>query len=460
MKWEEYREHEGFKDDIVHGQQQQTRTMTDSQARSAQQITAAQGKAAREIVAAETAAAQQISAAQNQATRDLIANQDQSTHDLLAAQAETVYALDRGFGRLIASQDEMTAVMQHGFGAVTYGLEQISGGMQALRADFDWAMGAVLWKMEMQQATLRDILSILQSPLQGEAKELRQRAEDAYLNGWYEEALLDFLTSEQKNYQDFAVHQAIGNIYLYRQQPLNLEKAREYYLKAGKYATPRSAYHAALGYLYAGFVCYLQRDDAAALQHSRRALELYPSLIEAFYNHAKFAAAAAQPELAIPALETAIRANRDFAVKAYADADFENIASDVTGLMERLRSEARQQAEAQWFPLRTEIKRYSIAPSEKIFIRQQAEIETLLAQDTYFGYLDVLPKIAVCRKTFGDLRLPERDRLRGEANSLLPLARAHLADYVLDDTFREELNHELTELENLLTGIPGLTHLN
>ena len=125
-------------------------------------------------------------------------------------------------------------------------------------------MGTVLWKLELQHATLRNILATLQAPLDTQAKELRSRAEDAYANGWYDEALTDLLESEQKNYQDFAVHQAIGNIYLYYRQPADLDKAREYYLKAAKYAAPRSVPHAA-------FVCYLQKDDRAAIENARRA---------------------------------------------------------------------------------------------------------------------------------------------------------------------------------------------
>lgn len=54
--------------------------------------------------------------------------------------------------------------------------------------------------------------------------------------------------------------------------------------------------------------------------------------------------------------------------------------------MERLRAEARQQAEAQWQSLQTEINRYAIAPQERAQIeRAQAEVVALMKQDTYFG---------------------------------------------------------------------------
>jgi WD40 repeat protein/tetratricopeptide (TPR) repeat protein len=398
MKWETYLEFEGFKDDIVHGLERQT-------------------------------------------------------SEAAVVQAQTAYALNAGFGEMIAGQREMDAVMQSGFAAVSYGLESVSNGIESLRADFDWAMGAVLWKVELQHATLRNILTTLQAPLDTQAKELRSRAEDAYVNGWYDEALTDLLESEQKNYQDFAVHQTIGNIYLYHRQPADLDKAREYYQKAGKYATPRSASYAAQSFMHTAFVCYLQRDDQAAIEHARRATELAPQLVEAFFNHAKFAAAAGQAVVAIPSLERTIRIDRNYAIKARADADFENIEAAVADLMERLRSEARAQAETQvqGRTLQTEMDRYVIAPQERALIeRTQAEVEDLMKQDTYFGYLDVLVKSLACRKVFESLRLPERDRLRAQVTDASARLKAARAEYVVPDLFRTRLNCELAEIERLL----------
>jgi WD40 repeat protein len=345
MKWEEYLEHQGFKDDIVNGLERQAR-------------------------------------------------------DVVAAQAESTRSLDRGFGALIAGQQEMNAVLRDGFEAVSFGLDQIAEGIEALRADFDWAMGAVLWKLEMQQAVLRDILATLQAPLDTVAKELRRRAEDGYLNGWYAEALADFLESEQKNYQDFAVHQAIGNIYLYQQRPANLEKAREYYLKTGKYATPRSTYHAARGYLHAAFVCYLQRDDVAAVENARRATELYPRLTEAFFDLAKFAAAAGDAAVAIPALETAIRAERDYAIKARADVDFENIESSVAGLIKRLYAEMQQESAEVLEGVQVEMADYVLPDSFRERLnRELVEIERFLAGAlTYFDARMARDKAARCRQ--------------------------------------------------------------
>jgi len=208
--------------------------------------------------------------------------QIQSLQSVAENQRWMSFQLDQGFGKLIATQQVLGQVVQNGFGATARQMDKLGAGVQALQASFDWWMGQMVWKLETQSDTLKGILDTLQAPLDAQAKELRRRAEFAYQQGWYEESLNDFLESERKNYQDFSIHFSIGNIYLYQQQPPNLAAARDYYLRAGKYATPKSAYHAALGYMYAGFVSYMLRDDAAAVENGRRAVALDPTLAEAW----------------------------------------------------------------------------------------------------------------------------------------------------------------------------------
>src|ERR1039457_5197016 len=120
-------------------------------------------------------------------------------------QSDSDRAVAQGLGSL---EDRLAS----GMGDLSYDLRDVSGGIDNLRADFHILLGDVVWKLEMQTTVLNDILRTLQAPLDTASKELRARAEDAYKNGWYEEALADFLRSEEKNYQDFMVHRSIGNI--------------------------------------------------------------------------------------------------------------------------------------------------------------------------------------------------------------------------------------------------------
>lgn len=213
--------------------------------------------------------------------------------------------------------------------------------IENMRADFNWAIGELCSIAELQQKSLQTILTTLQSPLNNQARELRQRAEFAYMNGWYEDALSDFLQAEQHNYQDFAVHQAIGNIYLYHRRPPELNHARDYFLNAAKYATPHSSRYAAISYMFAGFTSYLLGEDESSIEYSSKACKLYPRLTEAFFNCAKFAAAAGRVDVAIQNLEQAIKTDSRYLSKAQDDQDFLLIDPSFTEFVTQLRDETK-----------------------------------------------------------------------------------------------------------------------
>ncbi len=355
------------------------------------------------------------------------------------------FQLDQGFGKLIATQQVLGQVVQNGFGATARQMDKLGAGVQALQASFDWWMGHMVWKLETQSDTLKGILDTLQAPLDAQAKELRRRAEFAYQQGWYEESLNDFLESERKNYQDFSIHFSIGNIHLYQQQPPNLAAARDYYLKAGKYATPKSAYHAALGYMYAGFVSYMLRDDAAAVENVRRAVTLDPTLAEAWYNLAKFAAAAGKGEIVASALEQAITRDRNYAVKARVDPDFARAETAVQTLLQRLTADARRKAEDGMQDIRAKMEGHTLpAPQRNQIESGLAQIASLCSQATLFACQDALAQLANVQRIVDALRLDElaaaRSKLLAEVNRLAGQAQNEVADVDWRNRFVAELN--------------------
>lgn len=373
------------------------------------------------------------------------------------AQARTARMIEEGLGQLIANSEKLVEGIRGGFSSLNSKVCELSGNVEALRADFNWGLGALLWQLETQQDTLKAILETLQAPLDTQARELRKRAEFAYSQGWYDDALRDFLASGERNPYDFAVYQFIGNIYLYGRQPADLTLAREYYLKAAKYARPHSTYYAALAHMYAGFVSYLQRDDEAAVEQARVATEIHPSLIEAFYNHAKFAAAAGRAEAALPSLERAIRADRNYAIKALTDADFDRIEESVRTLFERLVIEARHNAATQWGSLRERMTRYALPPcdsAERVAHLREDIAAAVGLDDNYFDCLDTLDKIRECEAAFDGLRLTERDSLLAEASTLLSRLRGEMLEYEVPAQVRGQLERSIAEAEQLAAGFP------
>jgi tetratricopeptide (TPR) repeat protein len=243
--------------------------------------------------------------------------------------------------RIIVSQERIA----DGIDKIAFGVDRVADGLESLASAFEWGFSEMVWQMELQRAVLVEILRVLQAPLDTQAKELRKRAEDAYRNGWIDEALEDFLESEKKNRYDFTVHQSLGNIFLFHKK--NPEKALEYYEKAAKYATPKSPYHASLALLHIGLTYYLQGDFQKAYEATLKAIGLTPNIYEAHYQHAQYCANLGKYDEAIEHLREAIRGDRYYCLKAGSEKDFDVMKERLRSFFEDLRDKAQNQAKSE-----------------------------------------------------------------------------------------------------------------
>jgi hypothetical protein len=308
----------------------------------------------------------------------------------------------------IASQEEITRVLQHGFDNVVDSIDRVGEGVESLRADFNFAMGEVLWKLELIQGTLTDILQEIRlAEFEREARSFRIRAEDAYKNGWYKESLSDFLEAEKRNYQDFAVLFSIANIYLYHsteyeddyKEP-SLEKALVYYLKSAKYSTPKSKKHAAKSYLFSGWTCYLLEKDNEALDYTSKAIELNPDLAEACFQKAKILMCLNAPDKALVPLRKSIEIDRNYSIKASLDEDFKRYEKAVLGLLGKMRTEAQKVAQEALDSVNTRAEKINKIGIGRYYLQDYArdEIKIIASEiakathsfrsGTLYGYLD------------------------------------------------------------------------
>jgi tetratricopeptide (TPR) repeat protein len=308
-------------------------------------------------------------------------------------------------------------------------LNFISEGIAGLQSVYDIAMEKVLWKLQMRLEPLNKILMDLRSPeLENEAKTFRQRAEEAYINSWYEEALDDFLKAENRNPRDFSVLRSIATIYLY--EKLNYDKALEYYERCAKFAEPYSKTYTAEVLMLAGWVCYLQRDDSTAITNVQNALQMNPRLTEAYYTHAKFIAASDNTQIAILSLEKAILVDVHYWTKAKNDRDFDSIQSDLQNLPDRLCDKAKTEAKAildapkifddYYIEPGPETQQLTEQLNEAMYLFNQAK--------TGFDYLKLIPKFRKYRETFDTLRIDTLKKyseiaiLKGHANRIRSLS--------------------------------------
>ncbi len=260
--------------------------------------------------------------------------------NFLSAQTRSITETQlKAADRIVVSQDRIVDKIDDAIVAS----RDMAGGIEELQATFEWGFTELIWQIEQEREVLKDILKILQAPLDTEAKELKKRAEYAYKNGWIGDAFEDFLESEKKNRYDFTIHQNLGNIYLFKKKdPGN---ALEYYEKAVKYATPKSSYYTSISLLHMGLLKYLQEDFRGAYEATSKAIELSPNLYEAHFQHAQYCVKLGKYDEAIRYLRKAIvDGDRYYCVKANSEKDFNIIKKQMRSLFKELRDEARSQA--------------------------------------------------------------------------------------------------------------------
>ena len=246
---------------------------------------------------------------------------------------------------------------------IELGFEKLAGGLDRLNADFNLLLGDVIWKLEMHEETLSNLLhEIRLAEFEREARAYRSRAERAYLHGWYDEALTDFLEAERRNYPDFAVLRSIGNICLYHL--INLSRSLEYFRKAAKYSHPSDARQSAEAHYFAGVVCGIQQQFADGLDHLDEATRLNPGLFEAHYQKACLAAVAGDATRAIASLETAIKGDPRYYERAKSEEALDGIRAKVEGLLNRLMKPVEDKL-AEISRDASNLRRYVIATPEK-----------------------------------------------------------------------------------------------
>jgi tetratricopeptide (TPR) repeat protein len=252
------------------------------------------------------------------------------TLNLSAGERHT--ALESGLGALDVRLGRSEGESDYG---VEFEVEKLAGGLDRLNADFHLLLGDLIWKLEIHQETLNDLLQEIRlAEFEREARAYRTRAERAYLNGWYEEALGDFFEAEKRNYPDFAVHRSIGTICLYH--VINLPQALESFRKAAKYARPSDPRQSAEAHYFAGVVCILERRLADGLAEMHAAVELNPEFYEAHYQAACIAAVLGDPATAIAGLKSAIEGDPRYFERVKNDPVFDQLRPQVQTLLDEL----------------------------------------------------------------------------------------------------------------------------
>lgn len=229
----------------------------------------------------------------------------------------------------IESSDKIVA-------SIDFNAEEISknfsNSIEDLNSTFEWGFTEVLWQLEQQQKTLKDVLKTLQKPLTTQSIELRERGFYAYTNRLYDDAITDLQRAAEDNRYDFTIHQTLGNIFLFHK--FSSEKAIENYQKAVKYSEPRSKKFASFSCLHLGLVYYLIHDYQNAYNSTMKAINLSPDTSLCYYEHARYCAKLNKKDETVASLKKIVYQEPFYCVKINSEPDFSLVSNDVKRLID------------------------------------------------------------------------------------------------------------------------------
>jgi len=267
----------------------------------------------------------------------------------LKEQTEAIQlASKQQFSKYVESNNELTSqvisnqkitndLIKTEIKSLNYSIGEISEGLQGLQSSFEWGIASVVWQIEQNRTLLLNILDVLKAPLDTQAKELRTRAQEAFSNGWFDDAEIDCLESEEKNRYDFTVHISLGLIYLFHK--INKEKALEYFEKAIKYAKPKSNYYTSYALLHKALIMLDLNKVEEAERATQEAITLSPDLREAYYQNAQYNALLGNTELSFKSLIHCVKYDINYLLKYDNDPLFEKCKAELNNSLENVRKE-------------------------------------------------------------------------------------------------------------------------
>jgi len=267
----------------------------------------------------------------------------------LKEQTEAIQlASKQQFSKYVESNNELTSqvisnqkitndLIKTEIKSLYYSIGEISEGLQGLQSSFEWGIASVVWQIEQNRTLLLNILDVLKAPLDTQAKELRTRAQEAFSNGWFDDAEIDYLESEEKNRYDFTVHISLGLIYLFHK--INKEKALEYFEKAIKYAKPKSNYYTSYALLHKALIMLDLNKVEEAERATQEAITLSPDLREAYYQNAQYNALLGNTELSFKSLIHCVEYDINYLLKYDNDPLFEKCKAELNNSLENVRKE-------------------------------------------------------------------------------------------------------------------------
>lgn len=282
---------------------------------------------------------------------------NQNTYTIAASAEMLRETFDAGF-------DAINNKLDMGFAGVTEAIGTMSASMTA---GFNSVVAAIDFWGEKICEKLDAIHDIVNNPLLTASRELYRRATKNSEKKFYEEALEDIKGAIEKNKTDYISWGLMGKLYLFGMSEfsnvVDVPKALEAFTNACKYISPdideseEARKMAAEFYFYLGYANYIlsnesrlenKTDDVVkylqeSVKANERSFKLSDTMLEAAYNLVRSLTLLDQREKALSILETVIRTDGLYSIRALGDEDLKRIDGDIQLLIKRLRDEYKSQ---------------------------------------------------------------------------------------------------------------------
>ena len=281
----------------------------------------------------------------------------ETNYAIRAMGAEISGAVRENTYALVASQALLAKTFAQGFDSVN---NTISLGFSSMESKLDEVADRICSKLD-------EIHDIVNNPLLTASRELYRRALTNYDKGFYEEALEDCKAAVEKNKTDAISWDLLGQIYLYGagkfSNVIDLDKAEESLSNAAKYVDPdigksdEANELASEIYYNLGYVRLVKSNDLLvqnkaeesnsklleAESASGKAYELSSKNLLAAYEQAKELHFLGKDDESVELLGKIIWNDRDYALRASCDKNFESLWDKIDELIEHLKADLEEE---------------------------------------------------------------------------------------------------------------------
>lgn len=293
---------------------------------------------------------------------------------------------------IIASQSILAESFKDSFNSVNntlnVGFEMIAAGMGQLADSINAMSEAICNKLD-------EIHDIVNNPLLTASRELFRRASANFEKGYFEEALEDCKAAVEKNKTDYISWYLLGQIYLFGagkfSNVIDLQKAEKSFFYAAKYIDSdlgKSKEADELGsqiYYHLGYTRLLLSNDLLveektdesnkkleeAQKASKNSSRLNAKNLKALYDNAKELHFLGKDKESIETLKAAIRLEKNFALVAANDKNFESIWPDIEKAVLELRDELVQKCPEKLNDLKNEFEIDDVSEIEHLIDSQK-----------------------------------------------------------------------------------------